>query len=76
MGVARPCLPRIGVNRRRKETNVTTRRDLTSDTASQNQLVMIPLPQLFDRAVVTVASEVDIGDEAEEWKQGPRKGPW
>ena len=42
-----------------------TRKDLTSDTVNLNQLVMIPLPQLFDRAVVTVESEADIGNEAE-----------
>ena len=43
---------------------MTTRRGLTSDTASQNRLVMRPLPQQFDRAVVTVVSGVDIGNEA------------
>ena len=40
------------------------RKDLTSDTVNLNQLVMIPLPQLFDRAAVMVESEADSGNEA------------
>ena len=38
---------------------------LISDMANLNRLVMRPLPQLFDRAVATVESEADIGNEAE-----------